>query len=204
MTWHLDNGSHFSQEEVERKLRTKTVEGQLFFKVDPRCPWMIRAIGDCVATQRDPSKGKYARPDFSRSSAIGEILELRNAVGADGGVMGELPPQGDRALNAIKNRVERSQAQQQDGYVNPPILAITLPGEPPLQTTVLEKVKKSDIPYLKLDPETVGRFIQMVRNSTVSVKDETPTRAVKRRKADSLEAVAPTIEAASSCMDDTT
>ena len=201
MTWHFDNGSHFSQEEVERMLCTKTVEGQLFFRVDPRCPWLIRAIGDCAAIQRD-AKG-HQRRHFSRSSAIRKILELRSAVGADGGVMGELPPQEGRTLNAIKNRVERSQAQQQDAYVNPLILAITLPGEPPLQTTVLKEVKKSDVPYLKLDPETVGRFIQMVRNSTVSVKDETPTKAVKRRKADSLEAVAPTSEVASSCMDDT-
>ena len=202
MTWHLDNGSHFSQEEVERKLCTKTVEGQLFFKVDPRCSWMVHAVGDCVTVQHG---AKHTRSHFCNSSALGEILALRNDAVAGCDV--QLPPRDDlQIMVAYTKRSERTQSQMNDGYVNPPIVAITLPGEPPLQTTALGKVRSSDIPYLKLDPETVGRFIQMVRNSTVSVKDvkvKTPTRAVKRCKADSLEAVAPTVEVASSCMDDT-
>jgi hypothetical protein len=51
MTWHLDNGTHFSDEEVKGLLVTKTVDEQLFFKVCPRCPWLIKAIGECDAVQ---------------------------------------------------------------------------------------------------------------------------------------------------------
>jgi hypothetical protein len=167
-------------EEVEGKLITKTVDGQLFFKVNPRCPWMTNAIGDCVVMQKSSCTNKHhGRRTFTKSSVLGDIMKLRNDATVDGGVEGELSPHDGVALKVYKSKGKESgflsQAQQNDNYANPKIVAVTLPGETPLSTAALKMAKKFDVPFLRLDPKTVGRFIHMVRNSTVVENDEDDT-----------------------------